>query len=179
MVNVSVVGDDFLNDRRSDLRWWWRWWWRRGRRSRRPLFCTSNDDLVFDDFTFARGRRGLASTHNELLTLSGDQIPTVSRRRRETPLAATMDHQRVLMHFALSPVTAVLTMLVAECDALVPVVLVVMGARRRSALSEPDVFTLDFDFTWPGWGAITTTKDDVLTLDLTLALAGLWRAPGP
>ena len=56
VVDVPVVGDDLLDDRRPDLwlrRWWWGWWGWRGLRRRRALFHAANDYFVLDDFALA------------------------------------------------------------------------------------------------------------------------------
>ena len=57
MVDMPVMRDDLLDDRRSDLwlrRWWW--WWRRWRElwGWRALFHTANHYLILDDFALAR-----------------------------------------------------------------------------------------------------------------------------
>lgn len=84
MVNVSVMCDDLLDDRGSDLRLRsWRWGWRRrgwrGRRSGCSLLFAADDDLVSYDFAVVlRGRLGAWTADDKLLALPGDQIAAVA-----------------------------------------------------------------------------------------------------
>jgi len=81
MINMSMMSDDFLDDRRPDFRLWgWRGWgWQRSRNWGFRALAASNNDLVFDDF--ARWRRGFAATDYELFMLSCSQLSTSSWRR--------------------------------------------------------------------------------------------------
>jgi hypothetical protein len=95
VINVPVVRDNLLDNRRSDfwLRSWRRGWrrrrWRR-RGGRGALFFASDDDLVSYDFAVVLGRRlGAWAADDKLLALPSNQLAASAYWRRKTPLAAS------------------------------------------------------------------------------------------
>jgi len=156
MVNVSVMGDDLLDDRRPDFRlWWWRWRWRqRSHNGRGRALTASNDDLVLDDFALWRG---LAASDYELLALSRDQLSAGGPWGGQTPLAATND-QRVLLDLALPAMAALLAVFVAEGY------LLTLFASGVVSFSEPDLVPLKLDFSRSG-RASSAAEGDLLALD--------------
>lgn len=158
MINMSVVCDDFLNDRRSDFRLWWRWWRRWRRRGRATLFLASNDDLVLDHLA-TRGRRWLPTTDDKLLPLPRNQLSARTRRRQG--LLAVSNRNRVLVFVA--TITTVITVLMAESN----VFALDLATSNRRPLAELDLLAFDVDLAGPRAFTATTTEDDVFALDLT------------
>lgn len=200
MVNVSVMRDDLLNDRRANFRlrrWWrrrWRWGWG-WRRSGSAFLLAPDDDLVPDDFARVGGWRLLTRTaDDELLTLTSDQVTTIASRRRETPLA-TSNRQGAPFSAGVSSITTELSAVgtdfkiavsLLEADGAsfsrdVPAVAAHFTARSMevdaittAAASEAHLVPLRLALWWAaGRRTVSTAEDNVFTFDLAeLGLSG-------
>ena len=151
MINMSMMGDDFLDDRRPDFRlWWWRGrgWQRSLNRGFRAL-AASNNDLVFDDF--ARWLGGFTATDYELFMLSCNQLSADSWGR-QAPLTATNDY-RVFLSITLPAVATLFTVFVAEGY------LFALLTSGVFSFSEPDLVSFKLDLSWSGRSSSTTERD--------------------
>jgi hypothetical protein len=198
MVNVSVVCDDLLDDRGTNL--WlrsWRWGWRRrgwrGRRSGCSLLLAADDDLVSYDFAVVLGRRlGTWTADDKLLALPSDQIAAVARWGRETPLAVS-NRQGAPLSAGVPAIAAEFSAVCAELEVTVtlleadrasfsrdvPAVAADFAARGVEvdvvSTAAPEAHIIVVHLTRGGSadrshrGAIATAEDDVVAL---------WRATG-
>jgi hypothetical protein len=193
MVNVPVMCDDLLDNRRTDLwlRGWRRWWRRRGWRGRGSgcsLLLASDDDFVSYDLSVVlRGRFGAWTADNELLTLPSDQVAAVACWGRKTPLA-TSNRQR-------APLPACVPAIAAEFSAVRPnlkVAVTLLEANGASFSGDVPAVAADFaarsvevdvvsttapeahifvihltrgrSADGPYWGTVTTAEDNVVPL---------------
>jgi hypothetical protein len=193
MVNVPVMCDDLLDNRRTDLwlRGWRRWWRRRGWRGRGSgcsLLLASDDDFVSYDLSVVlRGRFGAWTADNELLTLPSDQVAAVACWGRKTPLA-TSNSQGAPLSACVPAIAAELsavganlkvavTLLEADGASLsrdVPAVAADFAARSVEvdvvSTAAPEAHVVVIHLTrgrsadGPDWGTITTAEDDVVAL---------------
>lgn len=192
VVDVTVVRDDLLDNRRADFRlggWCWRRRWRGwgGRRSRRALFFAPDDDLISNDLTVVGGRwRVLARTADDkLFTLSGDQIAAVACWRWQTPLTAS-NRQGAPLSAGISAIAAELAAVGAKLKVAVtlleangaplgghiPTVAADLAARSMevdistATASEAHILALSRGGCTAGRGAVAAAEDNVLALDL-------------
>ena len=133
MVDVPVVSDDLLDDRRPDF-WLWswrrRWGRRRGRRRgrRSALLFESDDDFVSNDFPVVLWwGLGARAADDKLLALPGNQLTTRAHGGWQAPLAAA-NRQRTSLSARVSAVTAKFP---AVCTEL-KVAVVLLEADRAS-----------------------------------------------
>lgn len=193
MVDVSMMCDDLLDNRRSDLwlrRWWWRWGRWQGLRRGRALFHTANDYFVLNDFALTRSSRLLArAANNKFLMLAGNELSTRTGRR-ERSLAASYD-QRVSLYASVPAIAAELAARGADVKVAVSLLEANGATLSRdiaavtaeflvrgtdvyvvAAASETDVLPLDADLTWAS--AVAAAEGDV-ALEVSFSRRGSSR----